>query len=88
MACPPCENHQSWIGRQDLSDRVITRVVDLFPDSAHLKAVGLREADDSKTRRQGLETWLNNTLARTAFQFLARAIGRIVINLKNRILQP
>jgi hypothetical protein len=27
-----------------LSDRVISRVGDLFPDSTHIKAVGLREA--------------------------------------------
>src|SRR5467141_1759172 len=31
---------------QNLSDRIISRVADLFPDSTHIKAVGLREADD------------------------------------------
>ena len=31
---------------ENLSDRIISRVVDLFPDSTHIKAVGLREADD------------------------------------------
>ena len=31
---------------ENLSDRIISRVADLFPDSTHIKAVGLREADD------------------------------------------
>ena len=31
---------------ENLSDRVIFHVADLFPDSTHIKAVGLREADD------------------------------------------
>ena len=31
---------------ENLSDRIISRVADLFPDSMHIKAVGLREADD------------------------------------------
>ena len=31
---------------ENLSDRTISRIVDLFPDSTHIKAVGLREADD------------------------------------------
>jgi predicted nuclease of predicted toxin-antitoxin system len=31
---------------ENLSDRIISRVVDLFPDSTHIKAVGLREAED------------------------------------------
>jgi hypothetical protein len=30
----------------NLSDRIISRVVDLFPDSTHIKTVGLSEADD------------------------------------------
>jgi predicted nuclease of predicted toxin-antitoxin system len=31
---------------ENLSDRIISRVADLFPDATHIKAVGLREADD------------------------------------------
>jgi predicted nuclease of predicted toxin-antitoxin system len=31
---------------QNLSDRIISRISDLFPGSTHIKAVGLREADD------------------------------------------
>ena len=31
---------------ENLSDRIISRVVDLFPDSTHINAVGLREAED------------------------------------------
>ena len=31
---------------ENLSDRIISRVADVFPDSTHIKAVGLREADD------------------------------------------
>jgi Domain of unknown function (DUF5615) len=31
---------------ENLSDRIISGVADLFPDSTHIKAVGLREADD------------------------------------------
>ena len=31
---------------ENLSDRIISQVADLFPDSTHIKAVGLREADD------------------------------------------
>ena len=31
---------------ENLSVRIISRVADLFPDSTHVKAVGLREADD------------------------------------------
>ena len=31
---------------ENLSDRIISRVADLFPDSTHIKAVGLREAED------------------------------------------
>ena len=31
---------------ENLSDRIISRVADLFPGSTHIKAVGLIEADD------------------------------------------
>ena len=31
---------------KNLSGRIISRVADLFPDSTHIKAVGLREAYD------------------------------------------
>ena len=31
---------------ENLSDRIIPRIVDLFPGSTHVNAVGLREADD------------------------------------------
>ena len=31
---------------ENLSVRIISRVADLFPDSTHIKAIGLREADD------------------------------------------
>ena len=30
----------------NLSDKIISRVVDLFPDSTHIKVVGLSEAED------------------------------------------
>ena len=32
---------------QNVSDRIIPRVADLFPESAHIKSVSLKEADDS-----------------------------------------
>jgi putative acetyltransferase len=32
---------------ENVSDRIVQRIVDLFPGSTHLKAVGLKEADDS-----------------------------------------
>ena len=32
---------------ENLSDRIISRISDLFPGSTHVKAVGLKEADDS-----------------------------------------
>ena len=31
---------------ENLSDRIISRLADLFPGSTHIKAVGLREVDD------------------------------------------
>jgi len=31
----------------NVSDRIVKRIADLFPGSAHLKALGLQEADDS-----------------------------------------
>ena len=31
---------------ENLSDTIISRIGDLFPDSTHIKAVGLKEADD------------------------------------------
>ena len=31
---------------ENLSDRIISRVADLFPGSTHIKAVGLRESGD------------------------------------------
>ena len=31
---------------ENISDRVVPRVADLFPESAHIKSVGLKEADD------------------------------------------
>jgi predicted nuclease of predicted toxin-antitoxin system len=31
---------------ENLSDRIISRIADLFPGSTHIKAVGLKEADD------------------------------------------
>jgi len=31
---------------ENLSDRIISRVADFFPDSTHIKAVGLKEADE------------------------------------------
>jgi predicted nuclease of predicted toxin-antitoxin system len=31
---------------ENLSGRIISRIGDLFPDSTHIKAVGLKEADD------------------------------------------
>jgi predicted nuclease of predicted toxin-antitoxin system len=32
---------------ENLSDRIVSQIEDLFPGSAHVKAVGLREADDA-----------------------------------------
>ena len=32
---------------QNVSDRIVQRVADLFPDSTHVKFVGLEEAEDS-----------------------------------------
>jgi predicted nuclease of predicted toxin-antitoxin system len=32
---------------ENLSDRIVACIVDLFPQSAHVKAVGLQQADDS-----------------------------------------
>ena len=48
---PTANGSSSWRRREaaireNLSDRIISRVADLFPDSTHIKAVGLREADD------------------------------------------
>ena len=31
---------------ENLSDRIVYQIADLFPDSTHIKAVDLREADD------------------------------------------
>lgn len=31
---------------ENISDRVISQIVDLFPDSQHIKAIGLKEAED------------------------------------------
>jgi predicted nuclease of predicted toxin-antitoxin system len=32
---------------ENISDRIVQQIVDLFPGSTHIKAVGLKEADDS-----------------------------------------
>jgi hypothetical protein len=32
---------------ENVSDRIVQQIVDLFPDSTHVKATGLKEADDS-----------------------------------------
>jgi predicted nuclease of predicted toxin-antitoxin system len=32
---------------ENVSDRIVQQIVDLFPDSTHVKAIGLKEADDS-----------------------------------------
>ena len=32
---------------EDLSDSIVSRISDSFPGSTHIKAVGLKEADDS-----------------------------------------
>ena len=31
----------------NLSDRIVPRILDLFPDSTHIKSVGLEQADDA-----------------------------------------
>ena len=31
----------------NVSHRIVQRIADLFPDSAHIKTVGLKQADDS-----------------------------------------
>ena len=31
---------------ENVSDRIIDRITDLFPGSAHIKSIGLKEADD------------------------------------------
>lgn len=32
---------------ENLSDRIVSRIIDLFPDSTHVKAVALTESDDA-----------------------------------------
>ena len=32
---------------ENVSDRIVQRIADLFPDSMHVKFIGLKEADDS-----------------------------------------
>jgi predicted nuclease of predicted toxin-antitoxin system len=32
---------------ENVSDRIVQQIVDLFPDSTHVKAIGFKEADDS-----------------------------------------
>jgi predicted nuclease of predicted toxin-antitoxin system len=32
---------------ENVSDKIVERIADLFADSTHIKAVGLKEADDS-----------------------------------------
>ena len=32
---------------ENVSDRIVPQIVDLFPDSTHVKHIGLKEADDS-----------------------------------------
>jgi predicted nuclease of predicted toxin-antitoxin system len=32
---------------ENLSDRIIPRILDLFPESTHIKTVGLKQADDN-----------------------------------------
>lgn len=32
---------------ENVSDRIVQRIADLFPDSAHIKSLGLEETDDS-----------------------------------------
>ena len=32
---------------ENVSDRIVPQIVDLFPDSTHIKTIGLKEADDS-----------------------------------------
>ena len=32
---------------ENVSDRIVQQIVDLFPDSTHIKAIGLKEADDN-----------------------------------------
>jgi predicted nuclease of predicted toxin-antitoxin system len=32
---------------ENVSDRVVQQIADLFPGSTHIKAIGLKEADDS-----------------------------------------
>ncbi len=31
---------------ENVSDRIVQRIADLFPDSTHIKTVGLKEAED------------------------------------------
>ena len=31
---------------ENVSDRIVERIADLFPGSAHIKSLGLKEADD------------------------------------------
>jgi len=32
---------------ENVSDKIVQRIADLFPGSTHVKAIGLKEADDS-----------------------------------------
>jgi hypothetical protein len=48
---PTASGSSSWRRREalldeNLSDRIISRIADLFPGSTHIEAVSLREADD------------------------------------------
>jgi predicted nuclease of predicted toxin-antitoxin system len=32
---------------ENVSDRIVQQIIDLFPDSTHVKHIGLKEAEDS-----------------------------------------
>lgn len=37
----------------NISDRIVEQIVDLFPDSTHIKAIGLKEADSRPDNSRG-----------------------------------
>ncbi|HEV3210951.1 MAG TPA: DUF5615 family PIN-like protein [Chthoniobacterales bacterium] len=57
---------------ENLWDKIISRIADLFPGSTHIKAVGLKEADDD-----GVWEWAKHngfTIASKDIDFHQRAI--------------
>jgi hypothetical protein len=49
---------------ESISDRVVQRVADLFPESAHIESVGLKEADDQLVWKLGEGAWVRDCIQR------------------------